>query len=97
MYVVINYLSIKSDWADKVKTAFMENSQGIEKQPGYVGFHFLVPENPDEMPHLVQTQWENKDAFEQWKASEHFKQSHVGMRGFKDAFYAPPKLGVYTA
>jgi heme oxygenase (mycobilin-producing) len=96
MFVVTNQLSVKPEFAEAIETAFLESIAGIEALPGFKGFRFLRPQNPETTPFLVETEWEEQAAFENWKHSEHFKASHAGMGRFREAFYAPPKMGQYT-
>lgn len=95
MFVVTNQLSVKAEFAEAVEKAFLENIEGIQALPGFRGFRFLRPLTPENTPFLVETTWEDQEAFENWKQSAHFKQSHSGMGQFREAFYAPPKMGQY--
>lgn len=95
MFIVINQLSVKPEQATAIEQAFLANNQGLENQPGFKGFRFLRPRNPAETAFVVEVCWENEAAFDAWKQSEHFRQSHAGMGRFREAFYAPPKMGQY--
>lgn len=96
MLIVINQLSVKPEFLDEVESAFLENVVGIEKQPGFVSFRFLRPLEPATTPCQVVVEWADAAAFDAWKQSAHFRQSHAHMGRFRDAFYGPPKMGQYS-
>lgn len=95
MFIVINRLSVKPEFAEAVAAAFLENYGGIEAVPGFCGFRFLHPEDPATTPFVVETAWQSPEAFDGWKQSPHFRASHAGMGQFRDAFYAPPQMQTY--
>lgn len=96
MYTVVNQLSVKADWADRLESAFLQHLDLLEATPGFVGFRFLKALNPDEAPCLVEVTWADEAAFDAWKTSEHFRVSHASMGQYREAFYAPPKSGRYA-
>lgn len=96
MFVITNQLSVKPEFAEAIEKAFLENIEGIQALPGFQGFRFLRPLTPETTPFLIETTWADQAAFEHWKQSDHFKQSHSGMGQFREAFYAPPKMGQYS-
>lgn len=96
MLAVINQLSVKADWADRIEAAFLEHIDLLEQTPGFVGFRFLKALSPDEAPCLVEVVWADEASFEGWKQSEHFKRSHASMGQYREAFYGPPKSGRYA-
>ena len=54
---------------------FRERAGQIDKQPGFVRMQVLRPDSPD-TPYLVQTTWQDRQAFEAWVGSEDFKLAH---------------------
>lgn len=97
MLIIINQLSVRPEWVDRVEAAFLEHQDLLKATPGYQGFRFLKPVNPAESPCMVEVSWADEASFEAWKGSEHFRVSHANMGAFREAFTAPPKFGRYTA
>ena len=95
MLAVINQLAVKAEWLDKIEASFLENIADLENEPGFAGFRFLKPLDPDKNACIVETYWQDSAAFENWKQSEHFKKSHAGMGQFREAFRAPPQFGQF--
>ena len=75
MYIVTNRVSVTEGYVDTFEQRFRERAGQIDKQPGFVQMQVLRPETPD-TPHLVQTTWIDKQAFEAWVGSEDFKLAH---------------------
>lgn len=96
MIAVVNQLSVKPEWTDRIEAAFLEHLQLLEATPGFGGFRFLKALDPATTPCLVEVCWENEASFEAWKGSEHFRVSHARMGEFREAFSGPPKSGRYT-
>lgn len=96
MLAIVNQLSVKADWADKIEAAFLEHLELLQQESGFKGFRFLKALNPDESPCLVEVIWQDQASFEAWKQSEHFKLSHANMGKYREAFYGPPKFGRYS-
>lgn len=93
MLAVINQLNVKAEYLEELTQSFAENAKGLEQEPGFAGYRFLKPLDPESSPCIVETYWEDAEAFEAWKKSEHFKQSHQDMGRFRDAFRGPPQFG----
>ncbi len=96
MLIVINQLSVKPEWVEKIRAAFAEHLDLLAKEPGFGGFRFLSPLNPAESPCVVEVYWADEACFEAWKQSDHFRLSHARMGQFREAFTAAPKFGKYT-
>ncbi len=93
MLAVINQLSVKAEYLDQIEKSFLENISGLENEPGFAGFRFLKPLDPDKNACIVETYWQDQESFDNWKQSEHFKLSHASMGQFREAFRAPPQFG----
>lgn len=96
MYAVVNQLSVKPEWVDRIEASFLEHLDLLEATPGFCGFRFLKPLDPAEAPCLVEVYWQDQASFEAWKGSEHFRASHANMGAFREAFTGPPKSGRYS-
>lgn len=96
MLAVINQLSIKAEFVERVESAFLKHTESLAQEPGFCGFRFLRALNPDESPCIVEVFWADQAAFEAWKKSENFRESHQGMGEFRAGFYAPPKFAHFS-
>ncbi|HEY9841300.1 MAG: antibiotic biosynthesis monooxygenase [Candidatus Sericytochromatia bacterium] len=96
MLIVVNQLFVQPDWLDRIEAAFLEHLELLEATPGFAGFRFLKPANPELSPCLIEVCWADEAAFDAWKDSEHFRVSHARMGAFREAFSGPPKFGRYT-
>jgi len=84
MYVVMNRVKVKNEWADEFENRFRKRAGQIDKEPGFVNMQILKPE-AKETPYIVLTTWSNKADFENWITSDDFKMAHQNPMP-KDAF-----------
>lgn len=96
MLVVINQLSVKAEWVDRIESAFLEHLDLLKSTPGFKSFRFLKPFNAAESPCMVEVCWEDEASLENWKSSAHFRASHANMGALREAFSAPPKFGRFS-
>jgi len=75
MYVVMNRVMVKADWAEEFEQRFNKRKGQIDKEPGFVSMEILQPES-ENTPFVVMTHWETKADFENWIHSEDFKIAH---------------------
>ena len=75
MYIVINRVPVADGYGEMFEQRFRERAGQIDKQPGFVRMQVLRPDSPD-TPYLVQTTWQDRQAFEAWVGSEDFKLAH---------------------
>lgn len=84
MYVVMNRVMVKADWANEFEQRFAKRKGQIDKEPGFVNMQILKPES-EQTPYVVLTTWQSKSDFENWIKSEDFKLAHQNPMP-KDAF-----------
>lgn len=75
MYVVTNRVPVTDAYAETFEQRFRQRAGQIDKQPGFVRMQILRPDSPG-TPYLVQTTWQNRQAFEAWIGSDDFKLAH---------------------
>jgi heme-degrading monooxygenase HmoA len=75
MYIVTNRVPVTDAYAETFEQRFRERAGQIDKQPGFVRMQVLRPDSPD-TPYLVQTTWQDRQAFEAWIGSDDFKLAH---------------------
>jgi heme oxygenase (staphylobilin-producing) len=77
MILVTNTISIRKGHGRAVAERF-KNPKGVHQMPGFVRMELFLSEGAEEHDELkVSTQWESKEAFENWKNSDAFKQAHA--------------------
>ncbi|WP_404458719.1 antibiotic biosynthesis monooxygenase family protein [Oceanobacillus kapialis] len=85
-YVVMNNIPVVEDGQATFEKRFMQGENNIDMMPGFHAYRFLKPLNGN--TYVVFTQWRSAQDFENWKNSEHFKQSHKGQSTKPPAYYA---------
>ena len=76
MFVVMNRVPVAPEWEERFERRFGERAGQIDKNPGFVRMHVMKPQTP-ETPYVVYTEWETKQAFENWVGSDDFKLAHA--------------------
>lgn len=89
MYSVINRIEIKPEHADEVDQLFQRNAELMKGCPGFVSLHLLRPSDSP-TSRLVSVLWASQDAYEGYKKSEVFRQTHAGVN--PTWFLGPPKV-----
>jgi len=84
-YVVMNHLPVIEDGQAIFEDRFKQRQQQIEHTPGFQAFRLLRPDSGH--TYVAFTQWESKQAFEDWKESSDFKKAHAA-KSRPPAYYA---------
>ncbi|WP_027857303.1 antibiotic biosynthesis monooxygenase family protein [Marinobacterium jannaschii] len=84
MFVVSNRVYVNDGWCDEFEARFRKRAGEIDKQPGFVKMAVLRPAKPG-APYVVQTEWQDRAAFDGWVGSEDFRKAHANPMP-KDAF-----------
>ena len=74
-YVVANRVFVNPEYYEEFEQRFQKRTGQINKQRGFVLMEVLKPQS-DKTPYVVQTHWENEQAFQNWVSSEDFKIAH---------------------
>lgn len=74
--IVTNELTIPAARAPEVTAKFTANAQRLDGAEGFEGFELCQPTDPEDDRWLVITRWRDEDAYEAWRQSRHFHQSH---------------------
>ena len=72
--VKMNVITVPPDRADELEARFAARATEVDKQPGFLGFELLRPEEGDR--YIVYTKWESEDAFAAWAQSSAFQRGH---------------------
>lgn len=92
MIAIFNHLPVKEGAADQIVERFARSRGNVQDFSGFVSMEVLRSEAEDEV--LVITRWESREAFDEWVASDAFKEAH-GRSGGGDLLRGHPKMGAY--
>ncbi len=74
MIIVQNHIPVKKEFSQEFEKRFMGSGDRMSNIPGFVRNEILRPVAGDE--YIVLTYWEDKESFENWTSSDHFKKVH---------------------
>lgn len=79
MIVVVNRLTVPTDYAERLETAFRQRGD-LTGQPGFLAFEFLKRDGvADGCEYVVYTRWADRQSYETWVASDSFSRAHSGV------------------
>jgi len=90
MFIVANRIPVAANWHNEFENRFRQRAGEINKQAGFVSMQILKPVG-DDAPYIVQTTWQDENAFNSWVGSDDFKQAHQNPLP-KEAFTGKPKM-----
>ncbi|SOC40092.1 antibiotic biosynthesis monooxygenase family protein [Ureibacillus acetophenoni] len=73
-FFVFNNIPVDDEGRPIFEQRFLSRSREIEKMPGFVAYRLLRPIKSE--MYIVLTQWESKQAFDNWKESNAFAKAH---------------------
>ncbi len=76
--VKINAIDVPEGAGPELERRFAANSGGIVDSPGFIGFQLLRP-TAGESRYFVFTEWENEEAYVEWRDGRG-KKAHEGER-----------------
>lgn len=91
MIVVSNRVQIAESHAETFIQR-LEDSYGIEEQPGFLGLKLLAP--IDAETYITMTFWESVEDYETWKDDEAFERAHSD-RSSEKVFTAPNEVEIH--
>ena len=92
MFVVMNRISVKPDFAEQFEERFRTRAGEVDKMPGFIRNQVLRPAAPNE-PYIVLTTWQSRQDFDNWVNSEAFKKGHSRSGTLPpEAFKGPAQL-----
>lgn len=96
MYVVMNRLYVRSQYAGQFEAMFAARSGVMNDVPGFQRNMVLRPVQPDQQPYAVVTMWADAEAFKSWTQSESFGRSHAsGQNAPADMYWQKSQLEQY--
>ncbi|RJN31422.1 antibiotic biosynthesis monooxygenase family protein [Nesterenkonia natronophila] len=73
--IKINAITVPEDSGDQLGERFAARRDSMEGTPGFQGFELLQPTD-GRTSWLVLTRWDSEEAFEDWRKSQSFGESH---------------------
>lgn len=78
MFIAMNRFQVKKGSEQAFETLWKTRESYLGDTPGFVEFHLVKgPEAEDHTLYATHTIWANRDAFEAWTKSEHFRRAHA--------------------
>ncbi|WP_010650085.1 antibiotic biosynthesis monooxygenase family protein [Oceanobacillus massiliensis] len=84
-FVVMNNIPVADDSKPGFEHRFKNRTNAVEGMPGFQAFRFLRPLQNN--TYVVLTQWSSAADFENWKASDQFKEAHKGQAAKQPAHF----------
>ena len=92
MFVVMNRISVNSEYAGQFEERFRARAGEVDKMPGFVRNQVLRPVNSED-PYIVMTFWKSRQDFDNWVESDAFRKGHARSGTLPpEAFRGHPKL-----
>jgi heme-degrading monooxygenase HmoA len=75
--VKINAIRVPEGMGEMVESRFAARADAMNEVDGFLGFELLRP-TAGEDRYFVYTRWETEEAFQAWRESQRFAESHAG-------------------
>lgn len=95
MITVANRIYVHPDYVSDFEARFRDRAGLVDKMPGFLFNQVLRPTKADD-PYVVLTFWERVEDFQNWVASDEFKQGHAKSGSLpREAFTQKNKLELH--
>ena len=78
--VKINAIRVPEGMGEMIEQRFAARGDAMNEVEGFLGFELLRPVAGEER-YFVYTRWETEEAFQAWRDSQRFAESHAGQTG----------------
>jgi heme-degrading monooxygenase HmoA len=78
--VKINAIRVPEGMGEVIEQRFAARGDAMNEVDGFVSFELLRP-TAGEDRYFVYTRWETEEAFQAWRESQRFAESHAGQTG----------------
>ena len=96
MYLAMNRFQIAKGFEEGFEKIWRERDTYLSEVPGFKTFALLKgPEAEDHVLYASHTVWENKQAFDDWTQSEHFRKAHAQASWPKGTYLGHPNLETF--
>lgn len=77
MYIAVNRITAPPEAMERMTEGFRRNAASLKGFAGFIAFELWRGETALE----AVSRWESREAYEAWRASDHFLAAHTGTRG----------------
>jgi heme-degrading monooxygenase HmoA len=96
MYLAMNRFQIAKGFEEGFEKIWRERDTYLSEVPGFKTFALLKgPEAEHHVLYASHTVWENKQAFDDWTQSEHFRKAHAQASAPKGTYLGHPNLETF--
>ena len=88
----INAIRVPEGMGEMIEQRFAARGDAMNEVDGFVSFELLRP-TAGEDRYFVYTRWETEEAFQAWRESQRFAESHAGQTGAKPEGHGGPPAG----
>lgn len=93
MFIAMNRFRIHKGSEEAFETLWKNRDSQLDKVPGFVEFSLLRgPADDDVTLYASHTVWKDRDAFEAWTRSDHFRKAHAGAGSSRDLYAGHPEF-----
>lgn len=85
-FVVMNHIPVIEEGQPLFEEAFRNRQHGVETMPGFEAFRMLKPKKG--FTYIIFTQWNSEAAYENWKNSDTFANTHKEQTIKPPAYFA---------
>ena len=88
----INAIRVPEGMGEMIEQRFAARGDAMNEVDGFLGFELLRP-TAGEDRYFVYTRWETEEAFQAWRESQRFAESHAGVSEAKPEGHGGPPAG----
>jgi len=93
MFIAMNRFRIKPGCEEDFLSIWRERDTHLQDVPGFLKFNLLQGPTTDEHTLFAShSEWDSREAFEDWTRSEAFRKAHASAGARKDIYLGPPQF-----
>lgn len=93
MFIAMNRFQVVKGSEDAFIEVWRNRDSQLKAVPGFVEFRMLRgPEQEDHTLFASHTIWQDRDAFDAWTKSEHFRKAHANAGSNAALYLGPPRF-----
>lgn len=98
MFIAMNRFKIARGKEQDFVAIWRDRETFLKEVPGFRRFHLLAGPVTDEYAlYASHSEWDSRQAFEDWTRSEAFRKAHAGAGASKGIYLGPPELELFEA
>jgi len=98
MYLAMNRFQIAKGFEEGFEKIWRERDSYLQEVPGFVSFALLKgAEQEDHVLYASHSVWRDKQAFDDWTESDHFRKAHAQASAPKGTYLGHPNLELFES